>query len=171
VNIRPAIKLNPVHAIRLRGPWQCQPLAWTSLDSLGRPRSLDRPLPPGGRTRVPSDWSGVLGADFRGRAVYRRSFHQPTGLDDRHTVWLVIECVDAWGEARLNGQRLGRLSITEGPARFDVTELLRDRNRLEVEVELPASREGAPLHRPGRTADQAGGLIGPVRLEITLPSS
>jgi hypothetical protein len=154
----------PSHVIRLRGPWQCVPLAHTVLLADGKTVEEPDHLPAGGRIELPSDWSALLGSDFCGRVRFTRRFGLPTGLEPEQRIDLVIEGVDPFGHASLNGQTLGPLGIE--PARFDVTRQLKSRNELEVVVELPRlTSESAPLSRPGRE-HLPGGLIGEVRLEI-----
>ena len=92
-----------MHIIRLHGPWEYTPL------------NEDREtLPPPGRITLPADWSETLGADFRGRVRYTRRFHRPTGLDGGQRVFLSIECVDAFGAAWLNEEKLGEVALVGG---------------------------------------------------------
>ena len=152
------------HVIRLRGPWQCVPLARTVL--LANGKSADEPgnLPACGRIELPADWGGLLGDDFRGRVCFTRRFGLPTGLEPEQRIDLVIDGVDAFGNVSLNGEPLG--NVANEPARFDITRHLKPRNELEVLIELPRLiAESAPLPRPGRE-HLPGGLIGEVRLEI-----
>jgi len=175
------------HTIRLRGPWEYQPLARATLRADGSVSWDDRGLPPGGSIALPADWGGVLGNDFRGLARFTRRFAQPTGLDAATRVWLVIENVDWQAAVALNGQPLGHVQLAQTPpaclslapslrsslsppiacpARFDITALLQPRNELTIDILLPGVAAGAPpLVRPGRE-DLTGGLIGLVRLEI-----
>jgi hypothetical protein len=158
------------HTIRLRGPWEYEPLARGSRD--------DRELPPGGTMAMPGDWGAVLGAAFRGQVRFTRRFAQPTGLDASSRIWLVIEEVDWQAVVALNGQSLGEVrfsgapaeaDVVPCPARFDITTLLLPRNELTIDVLLPEVAAGAPpLARPGREG-QPGGLIGLVSLEIESP--
>ncbi len=155
-----------MHVIRLRGPWQYRPLARTVLLADGTTHEEPGPLPRAGRIHMPCDWGNTLGHDFRGRVIYTRRFHRPTGLERGDSVMLVFDQIDALGRASLNGRPLGEFRWPEMPARFDVTRLLEESNELTVEVELPRAPEGVtPIPRPG-TGDQAGGLTGEVRLEI-----
>lgn len=165
------------HTIRLRGPWEYQPLTCATLLADGGVQMLDRDLPAGGTLELPADWGAILGDDFRGLVRFTRRFAQPTGLDKNSRVWLVIEEVDWLGTVALNGAALGMVRFsaapaTDGvsdlacPARFDITALLQPRNELTIDVLLPAFAAGAlPLSRPGREG-LPGGLIGLVRLEI-----
>jgi hypothetical protein len=113
------------HRIRLRGPWEFEP-----------------PGEPPSRVTMPGSWGR-----FAGRARYRRRFGYPGRIDGFERVWLTFERVADRGEATLNGTPLG---ACEGRGEFDVTELLRTRNELVVEV------EGGP----------GGGLVGEVALEV-----
>jgi hypothetical protein len=156
-----------MHNIRLRGPWEYLPLAHTLLLSDGSASQQTDDLPEGGRMRIPADWNAALGA-FRGRVRFTRFFNLPTGLEKGDTVWLVVEPPDAWGEVRLNDGALGSVAAGEPAARYDVTDRLLERNELIIEVECPqVTPESAPLTRPDdRAEEDAGGLVGEVRLEI-----
>jgi hypothetical protein len=121
--------------------------------------------------RVPGDWGDALGAAFRGRVRYRRSFNWPSQLESHERVWLVIEGVDAHGEASLNGQPLGTIDGYALPARFDITPRLAKHNELLLDIACPpVGREESLRLRPGREF-MAGGPIGEVRLEICSAAS
>ena len=95
-----------------------------------------------------------------------RRFGCPTGLGPRERVWLVFDGVHALGNVLLNDGPLGEIRIQRAAARLEVTGLLRARNVLAVDVELPPTT--APQERAARP-DRAGlpaGLIDEVRLEI-----
>jgi hypothetical protein len=153
------------HTIRLRGPWQVEPLA-RGIVANGRLIERDDNLPAAGRGTVPSDWGDLLGKDFRGRVRYRRSFNPPGALDSHERLWLVVEGVDARGCLSLNGVPLGEVHGYALWASFDVTSVVSRRNELVLDVELPAAsgNSEAPL-RPGRET-MPGGPIGEVRLEV-----
>src|SRR5262245_45433612 len=87
------------HRIRLRGPWEHEPLARAAGD--------DRPLPPPGPLRLPARWADGPLADFAGRVRLRRPFGYPGRLDDHERVFLVID-----GAA---GCRAVTLNSTVGP--------------------------------------------------------
>jgi hypothetical protein len=79
---------------------------------------------------------------------------------------LVLDCVDAFGCAALNGQELGEIAAGGQAWRCDITARLRPRNELVIEVELPQLAADSPAPaRPGREG-LPGGLVGEVRLEI-----
>lgn len=143
---------NQPHVIRLRGPWEYEPLGCVKRDIDGSLREFDVELPPPGRVQMPSDWSGSLGSEFRGRVGFDRRFGRPTGLTDQSQVMLVIESVRETGHVTLNGSQLGTLRFGESHFCCDVTELLGTRNKLTIEVEA--------------LGDVAGGVTGEVRLEI-----
>ena len=133
-----------MHTIRLRGPWESEPL-----ERMGS----DVSLPPPGKVTMPCDWSESLGADFRGAVLYRRVFHTPTGLDLGEQVWLAFGAVLGHANVVLNDQTIGEFSTGDCPARYNITPLLTDDvNWLAVRVE--------------HTEDRPGGLVGDVRLEI-----
>lgn len=138
------------HTIRLHGPWVAKVLA--SFDSASKIDDQER------RVKIPSDWGDWLGSEFCGRVEYRRNFNRPTGLEPGQSVWLVVEEVDFHGEVFLNDNYLGSLTFGESPLRVEVAELLYLSNVLRVEIEVKPDRD--------RPANQAGGLIGSVRIEI-----
>ena len=157
------------HVIRLRGPWQYEPLERWVLDADGG-RGAIEPLPPPGRIVMPCDWSQTLGRDFRGRVRFVRAFGKPTRLDPAEQVWLVVAGVDLTGQAELNGLPLGSLTGWHATARFDVTSLLAERNELKIEVELPPLSYADEQRLRCDRAGLAGGVIGEVRLEILSPA-
>src|ERR1700676_4009933 len=106
------------HVIRLRGPWDYEPLARVFCAADGTRREVTDALPPPGRVRLPADWGPTLGIDFRGRVRYLRRFGLPTNLDSSQRVWLVVEGVDYFGTATLNGTRLGELIGYTTPTEF-----------------------------------------------------
>jgi hypothetical protein len=155
------------HAIRLRGPWDYEPLARVTISADGSRRESTDDLPPPGRLRLPADWGLSLGAEFRGRVRYIRRFGQPTNLEPPYErVWLVCEGVDYFADLSVNDTFLGRIEGWRRPVEFDVGPLLAERNELVLVVELPQyeSPAAAPA-RPERES-LAGGPIGEIRLEI-----
>lgn len=151
------------HAIRLRGPWDYRVLArFVQLPS-GSNCEDTASLPAPGRIGMPADWGASLGADFRGRVLYARSFHKPTGLGPADRVALVFERVDFVATVRLNSRTMGEIRWEQGRSEFDVTAGLARSNQLEVEIEsCPVSSDAQRVGREGLP----GGLIGEVRLEI-----
>ena len=155
-----------MHVIRLRGPWDYEPLERLTLAADGTIAPANGQLPEPGRITMPSDWGRTLGVDFRGRVRYVRPFGRPTNLGPAERVWLACSGVDLRGVAWLNGQPLGPIDGYRAVARFDVTERLGERNQLVVEVELPPlTYQDEQKLRPDR-AGLPGGIIGEVRLEI-----
>jgi hypothetical protein len=163
------------HTIRLRGPWEYQPLARYVPLASGALGPTNNDLPPGGAMELPADWGEALSPEFQGEVRFVRRFNRPTGLDTASRVWLVIEDVDFHASVVLNGRDLGGVlasgaqntaDLPRCPVRFDITPDLALQNVLSITVKCPQlGPMGAPLPRPGRTA-RPGGLIGLVRLEI-----
>jgi hypothetical protein len=166
------------HLIRLRGPWEYEPLVRFVPVADGRWQAADQNLPSPGTITLPADWGSVLGSDYQGTVRFSRRFNRPTGLGTASQVWLVIEDIDWQASIALNGRRLGDVacsftnelingqSLRCCPARFDITTELLPQNVLAITVTSPALNEGIyPRPRPGREG-QPGGLIGLVRLEI-----
>lgn len=153
------------HVIRLRGPWQIEPLARYVGTGASGHNEETRDLPRGGKTQVPGDWAELLGADFCGRVRYTRRFNCPTNLEPSERVWLVLEGIDHEAVATLNRQPLGRLRGGECPHRLEITPVLLPHNLLSLEVCLSPEVFGDAQAR-GERAGRAGGLVGEVRLEI-----
>jgi hypothetical protein len=114
------------HRIRLRGPWQVQPLH--GLD-------VSQPLPAALTMRMPGRLSDTPLHDFRGRLRFRRRFGYPGRIDIWECVWLTFAGIEGQASVGLNGQKLGELG---GPGDFDVTRLLQIRNEVTVELQCTA---------------------------------
>jgi hypothetical protein len=154
-----------MHTIRLRGPWQVEPLKRFVLQADGSYKPEDGGLPAAQRMTMPADWSDFLGADFLGRVRYRRTFHKPTGLESGERVWLVVEPVRSEACIVWKGELVGFVDPGDESGRFDITDRLEDHNAVEIIVDHPAldfmrSTVGDPSLLP------PGGLVGEVRLEI-----
>lgn len=141
------------HPIRLRGPWQCQPLV----------RAGGGPLTPPSRVFPPCTWDTACGSDFFGTVRFARAFHPPSAVDPHERVWLVVEGADARGQVTLNGRHVGCVDGYALPASWDVTDLLKRQNELTIDVECPDDASGMGRLGHGR---RPGGLTGEVRLEI-----
>jgi hypothetical protein len=117
------------HRIRLRGPWDCEPLA--RLDNDDR-----QPLPAPRRVMMPCRWGEAGLAGFDGRVRFRRRFGYPGRIDAHERVWLTFDGIAGEAEIRLNDHLLGRRSTPQQKEafEFDVTSLLRARNELVVDV-------------------------------------
>jgi beta-galactosidase/beta-glucuronidase len=138
------------HRIRLRGPWECEPLARFVIGMDGRKEEITTDLPPPRHMTMPCRWSEGGLSDFSGRVRFRRHFGYPGRIDDNERVWLTFAGVENKAEIWLNGQFLGRQEGAR-PSDFEVTKLLGIRNELRVEVESEA---------------ETGGLWGEVAMEI-----
>jgi hypothetical protein len=135
------------HRIRLRGPWEFEPLARAGGDP--------RPLPPGGRMIMPCPWREGGLTDFAGRVLFRRGFGYPGRLDATDHVWLTFAGIQGTARVWVNDQLLGQMEEVRDPFEFEITAFLRARNQLRVEVEA---------------GDDSGGLWGEVALEIRCPA-
>lgn len=131
------------HRIRLRGPWECEPLARAGGDNA--------PLPPPLRMTIPCSWKEGGLVSFAGRVRFRRRFGYPGRLDAHERVWLTFAGVEGPAEVRLNDTPLGKGGADRLPFAFEVTALLRERNELVVDVE---------------SASEHGGICGEVALEV-----
>lgn len=137
-----------MHFIRLRGPWR-----YEVQEQLEGDEALSRE----GKQKLPADWSEVLGAGFRGTVRYRRTFHEPTGLEPGQEVWLSIDRVTSSATIQLNENPLPPYDFSENsdtPWRQEVRDLLLPTSELIIDVSHPAD------------AEETGGLTGLVQLEI-----
>src|SRR5713101_1462133 len=100
------------HRIRLVGPWECE--------------TLER------RVLMPCHWRDCGLADFTGTVRFTRRFGYPGRIDDYERVWLTFAAVAGRADVCLNGTTLGCI---DGPAEFETTQLLRERNVLQVDIE------------------------------------
>src|SRR5687767_3486483 len=115
------------HRIRLRGPWECEPIGPAA--------------PPPRRVTIPCGWDAAGLAEFRGRARFTRKFGYP-GKADRDVEHFWLTCADANGccEIHLNHQLLSAESCASFA--FDVTSIIQDRNQLEVLIDGGGARPG-----------------------------
>jgi len=86
------------------------------------------------RIRLREPWQTTTFED--GRVSRTRRFGRPRRLDPNERVWLVVKALPDSASVRLNGHEL---SEAPGDVRSDVTVLLLDNNR--VEIDLPAANE------------------------------
>ena len=138
------------HRIRLRGPWECEPLARLVTTPEGQ-KTVTTDLPAPCRVTMPCRWKDGGLKGFAGRVRFLRHFGYPGRIDENERVWLTFGGVEGATEIWLNGQFLGRQEETR-PFEFHITSLLRGRNELQVEVE----------------GSETGGIYGEVALEIRL---
>jgi hypothetical protein len=114
------------HRIRLRGPWECEPLASDLL-----PR----------RVFMPSGWLDAGLAGFRGKACFSRKFGYPGNADPAtEHIWLTCDGLSGCRTIVLNGKTLSEDACTSFS--FDVTKLLAQRNKLDVTIEGTNETEG-----------------------------
>jgi len=111
------------HRIRLRGPWECEPLSCRD----------GSPAPARRRMTMPCRWADGGLAGFAGRVRFVRRFGLPRQIDAHERLWLSFDGLSGTAVALLNGAALGRM-VGTGSA-FDVTAWLRDRNELRVEMD------------------------------------
>jgi beta-mannosidase len=159
------------HRIRLRGPWEFEPLAATRIDATGRIIETGARLPAAGRIMLPVPPRGSTLDGFRGRVRWRRSFHAPRTLEPHERLWLVVDAADYFAQARLDGAPLGRHEGCFEPFEFEITPLVRRRNELALELDCP--READPARkrmlrgtRETLALDWSGGLGRGAALEV-----
>src|SRR5436305_1648261 len=103
------------HRIRLRGPWDAEPVAGPGVTAPARAVTL------------PCRWAD-LAPGFAGAVVFRRRFGLPRRLDDFERVWLTCARVDGRSDWRLNDAGVAMAATPAGGLEGEVTPLLRDRN-------------------------------------------
>jgi hypothetical protein len=162
------------HRIRLRGPWECEPIQ----------RSGPGEVPPARRVVLPGRWVEGGLAGFAGRVLFRRRFGYPGCIDEHERVWITIGGVEAVAEISLNGISVGRATAEDGPFEADVTELLHPRNELTVvveggvdgglwgevalEVRCRAFLRGVQIEPVVGALQIVGTVVGPVGLQLEL---
>ena len=107
------------HRIRLRGPWECEPIG---------------PAPPVRRVTMPCRWVEAGLEGFRGSVRFIRKFGYPGKADpDTERIWLTCDGCTGCREVQLNGQVLAH--DPGGSFAFDVTSILSTRNQLDVLIQ------------------------------------
>jgi hypothetical protein len=115
------------HRIRLRGPWECEP--------------LDRVAPVPTRVIMPCRWLDAGLAGYRGRVRFVRKFGYPGNADPAtEHLWLTCDGVSGCVAVRLNERVLTDAPCTSFA--FDVTQMLSARNRLEITIAGETEAEG-----------------------------
>ena len=142
VSISPGFGMYP-HRIRLRGPWECEPLSFAD-------PAHGQPLPAPRRMVLPCRWRDGGLPDFAGRVRFRRRFGYPGQIDDDERVWLTCEGLTGSARLCLNGEALNSPDNPEAGFEYKVTPLLRPRNELLIEIDGPGE----------------GGLWGEIAMEI-----
>src|SRR5438034_10858046 len=94
------------HRIRLRGPWECEPLA----------ARAGTPLPGRRRVTMPGRWGELGLPGFAGMVRFLRKFGYPGRIDDYERMWLTCEGLEGTAEVVLNEQGVAKDQI--GPFAF-----------------------------------------------------
>ena len=153
-----------MHTIRLRGPWQLEPVYRYVPRTGGGYEQVEDGLPASAKLQMPADWSAVCGADFLGRVRFVRPFNSPPGLQPDERVWLVVEPQRSQARVMMSEELLGTVGPDGAAGRFDITHLLSPHNRLEIFVDHPVV--DGEQHAGTGNDRLPGGLVGEVRLEI-----
>ena len=105
------------HRIRLRGPWECEPVGLPAM-----------------RVTMPGGWAAAGLEGFRGRARFIRPFGYPGKADpDLEHFWLTGAGCQGVCAIHLNGHQLA--AQVEADFAFEVTRILAARNRLEIVIQ------------------------------------
>lgn len=88
------------------------------------------------KVNLPHTWNGLDGQDggddyYRGSCYYERSFERPA-LADGERVYLEFQGVNSTAEVSVNGFLMGKHKGGYSAFRFDVTDVLKETNRIEV---------------------------------------
>lgn len=108
------------HRIRLRGPWD--------LTIAGDERQLT----------FPATWAKAGLPESSGPVQFLRRFGYPGRIDAHERVWLIGEGVEGPADISLQGERLG--TVESGKFAFEITARLRDRNVLQVDLDVSPGR-------------------------------
>src|SRR5262245_25372509 len=118
------------HRIRLRGPWECVPLAARG----------GAPLPMSRRVTMPGRWAEHGLAAFQGRVRYTRHFGYPGQIDAEEHIWLTCDGLEGAAAIALNDTKLAQDHV--GPFAFEVTLHMQQRNRLDILLDADNERGG-----------------------------
>jgi hypothetical protein len=140
------------HRIRLRGPWEIEPLALLIYQGPGQFAWRKHDLPPARIVNSPGLWKDYGLSDFVGIVRYRRHFGLPRKLDEHETIWITCAGVADSCIVWLNGERIANFAEPRLPFEVEVTGKLQDRNEIWLDIHYD--------HPNG------GGLCGDVALEI-----
>ncbi|MGF1578297.1 MAG: hypothetical protein ACFCD0_02915 [Gemmataceae bacterium] len=129
------------HRIRLRGPWECEPLGAFVERPDGQVEVSESTVPGRFRMTMPCHWHEGGLENFRGLVRFHRRFGYPGQIDEDERVWLTFVGWTGTGNVSVNGQSL--IEEHEGaPCAFDITSLLRPNNELLVEIESVSPQAG-----------------------------
>jgi hypothetical protein len=108
------------HRIRLRDPWDAEPL-----DPHGETR----------RVVMPARFGECGLGEYR-KVRFSRRFGRPRQIDGHERVWLVGEGLEGQAEISLNARHLVAHCGCDGPFEIPVSDLLTERNELAIEIEV-----------------------------------
>jgi hypothetical protein len=115
------------HRIRLRGPWEFEPLS-----------TADEPakLPQRGRVVLPAQIDDGPLAGLHGKVRFLRPFGAPSRLDDSERLWLTIHGLGLRADIGLNDSPLGTIEPTSEPVELEIGRILQPRNELAVDIDI-----------------------------------
>jgi beta-mannosidase len=120
----------------LNGVWNCEPLAWTIVQSNGEIMELDKPLPEIETMEIPCNWHLGGLPNFFGKVKFVKSFQYQ--LTPEKKGYLCFNGVDYNCSVKLNGNFVGSHTGYFQKFEFDATNyLVNGENLLEVVVESP----------------------------------
>src|SRR5947207_1720777 len=120
------------HRIRLRGPWDCEPVARLVRGPERQVNWSTHELPAPFRINMPARIGGAAFDGFAGRVRLCRKFGVPRRLDAHERVWLTFEGLDSSASIWLNDRLLCHPEGNCAAFECDVTGLLHDRNKLTI---------------------------------------
>lgn len=143
------------YRIRLRGPWECEPLARFEGESESQNQRTSRSLPAPLQMQIPNRLSAGGLPHFAGRVRFVRQFGYPSRIEPHERLWLTFGGIEGDVEILLNEQLLGKQQSGNSGLEFEVTAILQKRNRLTVNIDC---------------ASDQGGIWGEVALEVRCPA-
>ncbi|MER3415234.1 MAG: hypothetical protein C4297_03350 [Gemmataceae bacterium] len=152
------------HRIQLAGPWDYEILEAIepSAESVAAGSGPDPPER-AGRITVPVPLRLATAYGVR-RIRLRRYFHWLARLADHETVWLVLGAINGSARCYLNDVPLGTGADPFDGIAFDITQQLRRRNELVVDLFVVPDQDRPWLRR---NVDPGNYWLAPVWLEVT----
>ena len=126
------------HKMSLNGPWQYQPIAYTTLKAEGSVVEDKGNVPRPGQMNIPANWHLKGLPNFNGRVRFERDFDFTERLSSLDRVFLIFHGVDYFADVEINGTPVGHHEGYFQTFEFDVTpQLKRGRNHVAVVVDGP----------------------------------
>ncbi len=129
--------------MELSGSWRATPATEELRRTFHEPALDDRGW---AEIEVPGHWSSIPGFEATRSVLHRVSFDHPA-TDDGRRRWLCLDGIAQQGDVWLNGAYVGDTDGYFVPHRFEVTDLLADRDHHVLGVDVSCGRFGDPDNR------------------------